>query len=220
MSWHFSRALVADFLRVKSSAGAQSAPSKSTSTDGESSNTVSPTECSRRSQSGMTSELSTGLPGGDVLRWCLEAFPAKPIPRRLEAKTRRMISGRRCGEWWQKFLPGTSLPRTSREQPLRVRPTISKRWVMKPAVLPFQRRTWARTTLGSDIGYVHTPTATANYAAPSMQKWAVCRNFVATFGAPTPEIHEYLMDWPIGWSGLAPLETDRWFAWLYQHGDA
>lgn len=68
------------------------------------------------------------------------------------------------------------------------------------------------------IGYVHTPTTKANYTVTSMQKWPTCREFVKRFGCVFPEIHEYLMGWPIGWTDLKRLETAKFLSWLQAHG--
>jgi hypothetical protein len=218
MSWHYSQALVAAYSQAASSAGEQSAPLSMTGTDGASSWPARTTAASSHSPSGTTSGRSTGSPGEGVLTWYLEGFPVRRIPRRLEAKTSRTISGRKCGESWQRLLPGTYLPRTSPGERLTPQPTTSRRWVTKPAALPFPRRTWVRTMLGSDIGLLHTPTATANFAAPSMQKWPSCNVFVAAFGEPTPGAFEHLMGWPERWTDLAPLATDKWQSWLQRHG--
>jgi len=55
-----------------------------------------------------------------------------------------------------------------------------------------------------DGGFVHTPTCTANFLAPSMQKHKSCRNYVKMFGDQRilPEHFEYLMGYPIGWTEL------------------
>lgn len=39
-----------------------------------------------------------------------------------------------------------------------------------------------------------------------------------TSGALNPEWVEWLMGWPVGWTDLRPLETDRFHAWLNSHG--
>jgi hypothetical protein len=218
MSWHFSRALEVAYSQAEFSAGERSAPLSMTGTDGASSWPVRMTGASSTSRFGTMYEPSTGSRGEAVLTWYLAGFPARRIPRRLEARTSRTISGRKCGESWQRLLPGTYLPRTSPGERLTPQPTTLRRWVTKPAALPFPRRTWVLTTVGPDIGLLHTPTATANFAAPSMQKWPSCRTFVRVFGTPTPESFEYLMGWPIGWSALAPLAMDRWQSWLRRHG--
>jgi hypothetical protein len=218
MSWHFSQALAEAYWAARSLGGSQSAPLKSTGTEGGYSWQGRTTERCRFSQFGTTSGHSTVLNGADVLTWYLAVSPARHIPRQLEAATRRMIFGRKCGESWQRSLPGTYLQRTLHALPSTQRPTTLKRWATKPAALPFPRETWVLTTFGLDIGCVHTPTTKANYAAKSMQKWPGCRAFVKAFGAPIPEVHEWLMDWPEGWTDLKPLAMDKWQSWLQRHG--
>lgn len=218
MSWHCSRALVEAFSQVDCSDGELSAPLKSTCTAGTFYELGKMTAASARFRSGMTSERSTDSSGEAVLTLFLAAFPARRIPRRLEVATSRMISGRKCGESWQRQLPGTYLPRTLHALPLKQQPKTSGLWVTKPAALPLQRRTWVLTTCGPDIGYVHTPTTKANYAASSMQKWPACRTFTRAFGTPTPENQEWLMGWPIGWTALKPLAMDKFQSWLRRHG--
>lgn len=158
-----------------------------------------------------------GLPWRGRVDVVSGGFPARRIPPRLEARTRRTISGRKCGESWQMSLPGTYLPRTSSDARSTAQPTTLKRWVTKPARLPYPRQTWVRTTFGGATGFLHTPTATANYSSPSMQKWPNCREFVRVFGTPSPTNHEWLMGWPIGWTALEPLATGRFHAWLRRH---
>lgn len=54
------------------------------------------------------------------------------------------------------------------------------------------------------------PTAKANQLAPSMRKWPSCRNlqdFIGrTGGSPHPELWEWLMGLPTGWTDLGPVE--------------
>jgi hypothetical protein len=38
--------------------------------------------------------------------------------------------------------------------------------------------------------------------------------------AINPEWNEWLMGWPMGWTDLKPLATDRYRAWLRLHGAA
>jgi hypothetical protein len=218
MSWHFSVELEAEYSRAGCSAGEQCVPLSSTGTDA----TVSlPDRTKARlshSQSGTTSQPSTDSNGEDVLTWFLAAFPARRIPRRLEAATSLMICGRKCGESWQRSLPGTYLQRTLHAQPSTRLPPTWTRWVTKPDAFPFPRRTWVATTFGPDIGYVHTPTTKANYASASMQKWPACRAYVRAFGRPSPGIEEWLMGWPEGMSDTAPLAMDKYQSWLHRHG--
>jgi hypothetical protein len=171
------------------------------------------------SQSGTTCGLLTDRLGGALLRLCLAAFPARPTAAHLEDELWRTISGRKCDGSWQMSLPGTYSPRTPSEGRSKRLPTTSSRWVTKSDAFPFPRQTWVRTTFGNDIGFVHTPTATANYSAPSMQKHPNCRAFVKVFGKPTPMNQEWLMGWPIGWTDLKPLETDKFLASRRRRGE-
>lgn len=91
-------------------------------------------------------------------------------------------------------------------------------WVTKPDAFPCPRRTWVVTTFGHGIGFVHTPTTKANYAAISMQKWPGCRAYVRAFGRPSPGVEEWLMGWPDGWSDTQPLATGKFQSWLQRHG--
>jgi len=94
----------------------------------------------------------------------------------------------------------------------------SNRWVTPSERSLFPRQTWALTTFGKDIGFVHTPTTKANYAAASMQKWPAAREFVRVFGRPDPSNQEWLMGWPIGWTAFDALETAKFQQWQQSHG--
>jgi len=172
-----------------------------------------------RSQSSATFELSTVDPTAAELTSWLAGFPARPTAEHLEDARWLKTSGRKCSGSWQMSLPGTSLPRTSRAKPSTQQPTTLKRWLTPSAVWRFPRQTWVLTTFGSDTGFLHTPTHTANYACRSMQKWPNCREYVRVFGKPSPTNHEWLMGWPIGWTASRPLETDRFRSWLRLHFD-
>jgi hypothetical protein len=51
-----------------------------------------------------------------------------------------------------------------------------------------------------------------------MQKHPSCRRLVKLFGKLTPEVFEWMMGWPIGWTDLKPLETDKFQQWQQRHG--
>ena len=55
------------------------------------------------------------------------------------------------------------------------------------------------------------------------QGWTIDLHDKVTLENPTggqlnPNWVEWLMGWPIGWTDLKPLETDRFQSWLQQHG--
>ena len=217
MSWLFSQALVAASLDPICLDGGQSAPSNTTPTRRVFLPSGKMTDFCRLSQYGMTFEPLMADRGEALLTSYLADFHVKPLAPRLAAETLRKTSGRKCDGSWQMSLPGLSSPRTCRPQRLIRRATTSKRWVTKPEQFPLERRTWVATTFGSDIGFLHTPTTKANYSAASMQKWPSARSFVTVFGRPHPTNQEWMMGWPLGWTDIQPLGTDRFQSWLSAH---
>lgn len=217
MSWLFSRALVEGYSEGICSDGALSVPSSESRTPQAYLPSDKMTAFSRLSRFGMTFGHLTASHGEALLTSYLAGFLARPIARQLRAKTLRKTSGRKCDGSWQMSLPGTSLPRTYQTKRLTRRVMTSRRWVTKPEQLPLERKTWVVTTFGSDIGFLHTPTTKANYSATSMQKWPSARSFVTVFGRPDPINQEWMMGWPLGWTDIQPLGTDRFQSWLSAH---
>jgi len=218
MSWHFSRALVVDCLQRSSLAGGIPALSSYLNTaDAFLSSDKMNDTLEIHSRFGMTFVPLTADRGAGSLMLCLEASLAKPTAPLQPETTQPTRFGLKCAESWQMSLPGTSLPKTYKETQLIKPQTNAKRWATKLERFPYQRKTWVQTTFGNDIGYLHTPTTQGNYCAASMQKWPSCRNYKQAFGKVSPESHEYLMGWPIGWTGLKPLEMDRFQQWQLRH---
>jgi hypothetical protein len=220
MSWHFSQALVEDYLQATSWDGEPFALWSSMPFALGDSCSDKMKETCHRSPFGTMYVPSMDCSGAALLTWFLEGFHVRHIPPQLEAGIMQTISGRKCGGSWQMSLPGTFLRRTSYQKPSTQLATILKRWVIKQKPLPLERKTWVLTTFGPEVGYLHTPTTMANYCAPSMQKHSCARAFVTVFGKVTPESHEWLMGWPIGWTDSKPLETGKFQLWqqqLYGH---
>lgn len=230
MTWLFSKALVQAFENSRysreraaessaatCSAGVQSAPLSAIDTAKKFSCSGKTMEFLNHSQSGMTFAHSTATNGEELLTSYLAGFHARPSALPLLDETWLKTFGRRCGASWQMSLPGLSSPRTSPRGQSKKPQLTSGLWVTKPELFPYPRQTWVQTTYGSATGYLHTPTTQANYCAASMQKWPAAREFSRVFGKPTPEIHEFLMGWPLGWTDTAPLEMDRWRQWLLSH---
>lgn len=219
MSWHFSQALVEGFLAPDCWDGERYAQLKSTLSAARSSPSVKTIMPWGASQCGTMLEPSTGSLGVELLTWFLAAFPARNSVPLLEEEIMQMTSGRRCDGSWQMSLLDTSSPRTCPSRQSRKPQQTSMLLVTSSALGGSPPRSWAQTTFGKDIGCVHTPTTKANYTCKSMQKWRNCRAFTRVFGRPTPEIQEYLMGWPIGWTALKPLETASYLKWLSSHGE-
>jgi hypothetical protein len=217
MSWLFSLALVEGCSPGIFSDGGPSAPSSTTARPRAFSWHGRTTGASSRSPSGTTCEPLTDAHGEAVLTSYLAGFPAKPTPARLPERTLRTISGRNSGASWQMSLPGSYLPRTSSDARSTERRTTARRWVTPSSAFRLPRRTWVLTTFGPDIGYLHTPTVTANYCAPSMQKHACARAFRRVFGRVSRPAHEWLMGWPMGWTAREPLATGKFQEWRRLH---
>jgi hypothetical protein len=66
-----------------------------------------------------------------------------------------------------------------------------------------------------------TPTASlygSNRGGAAGRKGKVRPSLEALTGGPWISFREWMMGWPIGWSGLGPLATDRFQQWLQWHG--
>lgn len=169
-------------------------------------------------QYGMTCEHSTEANGAEKWMRCVEASRVNVSRQQPEVAQLRKTYGRKCSAWWSNPSQRTFLQKMFLAQRLKSPPKTCVKWVTLPKAFRSQRKTWVQTIYGSGIGYLHTPTTKANYAAASMQKWPGCRIFTHVFGKATPTNQEWLMGWPIGWSDLAPLEMDKFQSWLQQHG--
>jgi hypothetical protein len=220
MSWLYSQALVAEYLGENFSHGEQSAPLSGSHTQQAFCAPDKMTDFSRLSRFGMMYKPLTENLGEELLMLFRAGFHVKPIPQRRLEKIQQTTFGLRCGESWQMSLPGTYLPKTLAELQLTKRQTTANQWVTKPKQFPYQRKTWVLTTFGKDFGYLHTPTTMANFLAKSMQKHAGCRTWTTAFGKITPNHYEWLMGWPLGWTDLKPLETDKFHCVQQQLGES
>jgi hypothetical protein len=79
------------------------------------------------------------------------------------------------------------------------------------------------------------PTNEKEYGSWATPQASDCRKVISTFGSTlrnrknipelgtdagwiNPELSEWLMGWPIGWTDLKPLETDKFREWQHSHG--
>ena len=218
MSWLFSQALVEAYLGDISLVGELYAPLNGEPTPQAYCAPDKMTDFSRLSQFGMTFKPSTVSLGVDLLTLCQEDFLVRRFPQPPEEKTfLKKTCGRQCDELLGKCNRDTCLPKTSPNTQLnRQQVNYGRTDTMSGtsnSVLP----TWVQIIFGTGFGYLHTPTCTANFAAPSMQKHPSCRNFVTVFGKPSPTNFEHLMGWPVGWTDLKPLEMDKFHSWQQSH---
>jgi hypothetical protein len=219
MSFHYSRALVEDYLQVCSSDTILYALSNEMNTVLRFSFNGKTNELYLRSPFGTTYARLMEDRGVELWTWFLEDSPAKRSLVQQEVETLlKKTYGERCVGLSERLSLELSLQKMfPKERYYKHRKTC---WnsAITANISNFQRKTLVQTMKGIGIGYLHTPTTIANFAAPSMQKHRSCRNFVTVFGKPTPENFEYLMGWPLGWTDLKPLEMDKFLLWQQAHG--
>ena len=223
MSWHCSLALVEEFSAHTSLDGALCARLKTARIARKSLCDGKKRGIFRHSPSGTTLDRFKAGAGVASWMWSLLATRAHTLQRQRMVQTPPCRCGvKPCGSSTSASQP-TSCEKTSSEAP-KICPHSSvscEELAMSrtsPSLCPPPQ--WVQAILGTESGYLHTPTAAANMAAPSMQKHAGCRRFVKVFGPgkPTPATFEWMMGWPIGWTGLEPLEMGKFQTWLLQHG--
>lgn len=217
MSWLFSQALAEEYSAATCSDGTQYAQLNVMHTPHKFSRNDKMMEFSDLSRFGLTCAVLTESHGEELLTSFLAGFRASRSAKPQEEELQQKICGRKCVESSKTYSQGLCLQKMSLTMPYPQQHTTSLQWVTKPAQLNFPRRTWVQTIYGKDFGYLHTPTTKANYAAASMQKWLSAKNFTTVFGRPSPNNQEWLMGFPIGWTGIEPLEMDRFHAWQQQH---
>ena len=165
MSWHFSQALVEEYLAGNSSAGAPSAPSSGTPTHGTFWSPGKTTDALKPSRSGMTFKPSTESHGEAVLMWCLAASRARIFhaPEKVQASKATEAP---CGNTWHessvKYCRNTSSWKTHRclwEEALPSSSLIFPKWGMMRSGVLWERTTPEHLTSGTESGSWPTPAA-------------------------------------------------------------
>lgn len=165
MSWHFSRALVAEYSAATSSAGAPSALSSGSPTPQLYLQHDRMTAFSRLSRSGMTCAPLTDDHSAALLTWYLAASRARTSapPARARGSTARAPgSGEKWHELSVKYDPRTSSWRTHRclwEEALQWSSVTLPRWGMTRSGLVFQHPTQERPINATASGLWPTPKA-------------------------------------------------------------
>ena len=196
---------------------------------------------SRLSRSGMTFAPLTDDRGEDVLTWFLAGFPAKtsPQPGEVQAST---ASGLDSGERWPASLArydhDSRSWRTHQYSLLGGLVEFSETWPRWGTMRGGE--CWAqsmpvRPTSGNGSGLWPTPCASEGLdcgtnwesLAAVDRGGRIARRIASTGGPETrqtthaqlnPAWVEWLMGWPIGWTDLEPLATDRFQQWRHSHG--
>ena len=227
MSWLFSQALVAEYLRANCLDGDLCAQSKSTGS-------VPTDSCSDKtkgalshSQSGTMCKHSTAAPGEDLLTWFLAASPAPTFPRQ-ERKPESKANPADSGSTWQE-----SFAMYDRDSCLWKIRQLSLIEDSEPFLATWPKwgslhggECWDLTMLAPHtpdpvVGSWPTPCHGSSRWGGTFQEVGGSQNKLR--GTPTgklyvnPDFWESLMGWPIGWTGTAPLATDKIREWQQQH---
>ncbi len=240
MSWLFSQALVAEFSEATCWDGAPSAPLSEIPTPQAYLPADKMTEFSRLSRFGMTFAPLTDAPGAELLTWYLAGFPAKTsaaAARKKASGASAAGSGRKCYASFARLDRATSSWRTSQRCLVEGWEQFSQTWPKQGLMLDGE--CWELPTL------VATSSASGSGLWPALKasdgdqysknldyfkrRAEVAADLPVVVGLttpPTPQGYygrinpvfaEWLMGWPIGWTGFAPLETDKIHEWQRQH---
>ncbi len=222
MSWHYLQGQEAASWEGTCLDGAPSALLSLLSTREECCLPGNATECCQPSRSGTMCEPSTGSRGADGLMSLAEVSPAKTLaaPGTVTDSTEKeAASGLRWPASFVKYDRDSCSWKTRQFSLLGDLDEFSETWprwgLMRDGeclVLPMsERRTFER---GSGL-------------------WPTCRVFMhkdsqvdrgksnlgEVVGGPlNADWTEWLMGWPIEWTDLRPLATDRFRSWRQQHG--
>ena len=238
MSWLYSRVLVEEYLGENYSDGEPSVQSSGNPTQLAYLHPDKMTEFSRLSRFGMTFKPLTENRGEELLTLYLEDFPAKTSPQQ-EKEQESLESEVECGATWQgslaKYDLNTSLWKTPQCSLLEESTEylgIWPKWGLMQDGELYQQQTSVPRILEKESGLWPTPLASDNRDRGNLSSGAVKRRMEKgkqislsqsvsnTSGQLNPTWVEWLMGWPLGWTDLKPLETDKFQAWLLKHGES
>jgi hypothetical protein len=197
------------------------------------------TDFSRLSRFGMTFKPLTEDRGEELLMSYLAGFPARTYQPQEKAQG-STESGQECGVKWHgsfaRFDPATSSWKTHQCSLLGGLDEFSETWPQWG--LMRDGECWEQTPLGlvtieKEFGYWPTPTATDWKATGKLETLKRQGDKNGAGHQNRPQYHyarkfnmkmplaaqEILMMWPLGWTDLKPLETDKFRLWQQQHGD-
>jgi hypothetical protein len=242
MSWLYSQALVAAFSEATCSDGEQSAQLSVMPTARRFWRSDKPMECSRFSQFGRTLNLLTASRGAELLISYLAAFPVRTSAS-PETMTESKASAAGCGARWResfaRFDRDSSGWKTAQRSLLGDSESFSATWPVSGSMqsgVCYQQPPPVLIIFASGSGC--SPLVPArSYATPtaSMHKgWSPNHNRAESddrldytierearaagqSGRLNPAWVEWLIGWPIGWTGLQPLETDKFREWRLLH---
>jgi len=245
MSWHISnvmekefessrylRALGAEFSAGNFSAGEQCAQWKLFPSAPDDLCSGKMKDTCHRSPYGTMFVPSTDALGAELLTWFLAGFPVRtsvPLAKEPESKPELdQDSGKSSSESLEMCDLASHSSRTHRA-------LWTKDWTLYSMTLPSagtmrNGQFWARETVAPVMsenasGFSQptpvcydAPGSSETRGMPGLVDWAHQRySREAKKSWLVPELLEQVMGWPIGWTGLAPLEMDRFQQWSQRH---
>ena len=184
------------------------------------------------SLSGMTSAPLTESPGEEQLTFSLEDFPAKtsarpePTTTLTENSEGLMARNRVFGDIWLGSLWRWPLdlrllkthPISELKDLLPSSKTLTQ-WGITQGGLSLGVDISAPITTESGCGYLPTPTChNAKEGAYPAEFTRNTPTLAAQIGGKVnPDWNESRMGWPVGWTDLEPLETDKIVEWQQRH---
>lgn len=229
MSWHFSQALVEAFSEENSLGGEQSAPWRLCPFAPDDSCSDKMKGTFHRSPFGTMYAPSTDDRGAELLMWFRAASHAQTSAQqeRKPASTERQADyGWRWRESFAKYDHSSSSWRTRQCSLIEGLDEFSETWPRWGLMLDgecLDLTTWAPTTAAKGVGSWPTPCHGSSRWGGTFQEVGGSQNKLR--GTPTgklyvnPDFWESLMGWVIGWTGTAPLGTDKTREWLRLHGE-
>lgn len=228
MSWHFSRALVEGFLPATSLETAQSAPWKSIPSAPDDSCSDKMKATCHHSPFGTMFVPLTDVHGTALLTSFRAASLAQiSVPQGRKPESRESKAD--CGWKWEgsfaRFDHATSEWKTRQCSLLGGLAEFSGIWPRWGSMRDgecLDLTTWAPITGAKGSGSWPTPCHGSSHWGGTFQEVGGSTNKLRN--TPTgklyvnPDFWENLMAWPIGWTGIAPLETDKIRLWQQQHG--
>lgn len=226
MSWLFSQALVEEYSVENSLGGKQCVPLNGESTQQAYCLPDKMKDFSRLSRFGMTFKPLTENRGKELLTLYLEASLARTLVQQDKEQVLKE-SGVECGNTWQELLEKSNQLMLGLKTPLCLlkedwEPSLKTwpRWGTMRNGECFQQEPLELITRGKESGYLPTPTChnakEGAYPAEYTRKTPTLATHVG--GKIHPEFTEWMMGWPLGWTGLKPLETDKYQKWQQMHG--
>ncbi len=228
MSWHFSQALEAAFLGESSLDGELFAPWKLMPSAPDDSCSDRMKGTFHRSPFGTMYAPSTDATGAALLTWFRAGFHAQTSARqerRPESTERQAASGWRWRESFVKYDRGSHTWRTRQHSLIEGLNEFSETWPRWGLMLDgecLDLTTWEPTIAAKGAGLWPTPCHGSSRWGGTFQEVGGSKNKLR--GTPTgklyvnPDFWESLMGWVVGWTGTAPLETDKTREWLRLHG--